>query len=64
MMPQSWNNGIVGFSKDVIQFQFYGQDHRAFHPTLRCPKTHFSKIPTFQLGEAPNLSSHTVTINQ
>ncbi len=53
-----WNDGTLGFLKDIIRFQFYRQDDNTINPTLQYPKSHFSNIPSFQhsnWGEAPNL---------
>jgi hypothetical protein len=56
-LPWKWNNGIVerwniGFQKDVNHFYLIVNPAGGgtINPTLHYPRTHYSTIPTFQLG--------------
>ena len=68
-----WNDGIVGFLKDVIPILFFVKTNFAINLTFQYPKAHISlrgagsapeaDIPAFQhsnLDEATNLRSHSV----
>jgi membrane-bound lytic murein transglycosylase F len=47
----------MGFSKDIIHFNFVSEAIFAINPTIQYPKTQFSNVPSFQhsKGEALNL---------
>jgi hypothetical protein len=55
-----WNDGIVGFLKDIIPLLFFVKTNFAINPTFQHPKAHYSNIPEFQhsnWGEAPKFLS-------
>jgi hypothetical protein len=55
-MVERWN---IGFQKDVNHFYFIvtPAGGGTINPTLHYPRTHYSAIPAFQLGEAPKFTS-------
>ena len=55
---ECWNNGIVGFYKDIIDFKFYRQAEFCHLPNIAVfqdPFFQYSSVPAFQLGRSPNL---------